>query len=229
MSESCIERSIISPIDPRVLSIPIQDNQEPMIDLLEQDIILFGASPEVLNNRDYTKMRVTVYNKLVTAQQRLPVKLRFCLYEAYRSLALQQQLFNDRHTLLQHTYPDWDAHTLFQETTQIVAPVINWDGSPNTPPHSTGAAIDIYLLDSQNRVVDMGIQVEDWRLDIDGSISKTDSTKISTQAQQYRAIMNHALQAVGFVNYPAEYWHWSYGDRYWAHAVGNAFALYGSV
>ena len=113
MSHSNSGGSIISPIDPQVLSIPIQDKHEPMIDLLEQDIIRFGSSPEVANNLDYTKMRLTVYQKLLAAQRSLPDQLQFCLYEAYRSLALQQQLFHDRHTLLQQTYPDWDEHKLF--------------------------------------------------------------------------------------------------------------------
>ena len=30
--------------------------------------------------------------------------------------------------------------------------------------------------------------------------------------------MSRALSTAGFVNYPTEYWHWSYGDRYWAFA-----------
>jgi len=29
------------------------------------------------------------------------------------------------------------------------------------------------------------------------------------------------------VNYPTEWWHWSYGDRYWAFVTGAPHALYG--
>ncbi len=35
------------------------------------------------------------------------------------------------------------------------------------------------------------------------------------------------LTAAGLVNYPTEWWHWSFGDRYWALATGKAAALYG--
>jgi D-alanyl-D-alanine dipeptidase len=35
-----------------------------------------------------------------------------------------------------------------------------------------------------------------------------------------------ALSAAGFVNYPTEWWHWSYGDRYWAMVTGEPAALY---
>jgi D-alanyl-D-alanine dipeptidase len=35
------------------------------------------------------------------------------------------------------------------------------------------------------------------------------------------------LTAVGMVNYPTEWWHWSYGDRYWALRTGVPNALHG--
>lgn len=41
--------------------------------------------------------------------------------------------------------------------------------------------------------------------------------------------MGDVLEAVGFVNYPTEYWHWSYGDRYWAYHKQKSNALYTSV
>jgi zinc D-Ala-D-Ala dipeptidase len=31
------------------------------------------------------------------------------------------------------------------------------------------------------------------------------------------------------VNYPTEWWHWSYGDRYWAVMTDAPAALYGPV
>ena len=38
-----------------------------------------------------------------------------------------------------------------------------------------------------------------------------------------------ALEGAGLVNYPTEWWHWSYGDRYWAYATGAERALYGPL
>jgi D-alanyl-D-alanine dipeptidase len=37
------------------------------------------------------------------------------------------------------------------------------------------------------------------------------------------------LSAQGLVNYPTEWWHWSYGDRYWALLTGAAHATYGPI
>lgn len=125
--------------------------------------------------------------------------------------------------------PSWTRTQIFIETTRMVSPTINIDGSKNVPPHSTGAALDVYLVGASGAVVDMGLKVEDWMQDIDCSISITDSSKISSLAKANRAIMGAALSKVGFVNYKNEYWHWSYGDRYWAYYKNQSQAIYGPV
>jgi len=35
------------------------------------------------------------------------------------------------------------------------------------------------------------------------------------------------MEGAGFVNYPTEWWHWSYGDRDWTFVVGAPQARYG--
>lgn len=215
--------------DPEVLAIPIQENHEPLVDLTQQKDIAFGPPPIIANNTNYTKIRKSVYDKLKAAQATLPQGLKFCLYEGYRSLELQQQIFQDRYQSLLKANPNMTHEQLFTESTKFVSPVINLDGSKNIPPHSTGAAIDVYLIDHAGKVVDMGIHLDDTYQDLDGTFCKTDSTAISQQAKEYRKIMNKALSSVGFINYPTEYWHWSYGDRYWAHQSAQKYAIYNSI
>ena len=72
-------------------------------------------------------MRQSVYEKLVQAQKTLPDGLRFCIYEAYRSLALQEQLFNRHYHDLKSAHPDMNDQAIFIETTKLVSPVINQD------------------------------------------------------------------------------------------------------
>lgn len=216
-------------VDPKVLSIAVIEENEQMVDLKDQNIILFGSSPEIPNNQDYTKLRQTVYEKLCMAQKFLPKNLQFCIYEGYRSLSLQQFLFDQRFKTILSLHSDWSDEQIFEETIKMVSPVINRDGSQNIPPHSTGGAIDIYLVDQEGNFIDMGIHPKDWMTDKDGSLSKTDSKAISKQAQENRKIMSHALKHVGFINYPAEYWHWSYGDKYWAYHTKNPHAIYNSI
>lgn len=228
MLSACHDDEIVLIADPKVLAIPVVENHEPWVDLRAQTVIKIGPSPEIDNNQDYFYMRKTVYDKLVQAQALLPDGMQFCLYESYRSLNLQQQLFTTHYNDLKKLHPDWSHNELFTETTKLVSPVINLDGTKNIPPHSTGAAIDVYLLDKNGNLVDMGMHPKDWLLDHDGSLSLTNSKTISETAQKNRQIMNHVLTEVGFVNYPTEYWHWSYGDRYWAYQKGLDHAIYGN-
>lgn len=58
---------------------PIQENNESLIDLRFQDIIALGPSPEIPDNMDYTKVRKGVCDSLVQAQKLLPNGYKFKL------------------------------------------------------------------------------------------------------------------------------------------------------
>jgi D-alanyl-D-alanine dipeptidase len=212
--------------DPWVLEIPVIENHEALIDLAQLQDIPYGPPPVIRNNSNYTKMRKSVYQKLKQAQALLPDGLRLCLYEGHRSIEVQQKIFQDRYEDLCKLYPNKTHEEIFVESTIFVSPVVNLDGTKNVPPHATGAAVDVYLIDAAGNKVDMGIDLDDTYKDLDASFSVTDSSKISAQAKEYRKIMGAALSAVGFVNYPTEYWHWSYGDRYWAYQTKQSHAIY---
>ena len=46
------------------------------------------------------------------------------------------------------------------------------------------------------------------------------SEYISDTAKANRKILIENMERVGFTNYPAEWWHWSYGDYYWVSVLG---------
>jgi len=229
MCKCYADENIVLIADPQVLALSIHENNEPMIDLVNQKEISYGPPPLLPDNTNYTKVRQTIYNKLKQAQAMLPDGLKFRLYEGYRSLELQQKIFQERYASLQKENPKLTHQQIFIESTKFVSPVTNLDGSKNIPPHATGAAIDVYLIDKEGKVLDMGIHLDDTYNDLKGIYCKTESHVISAKAREYRTIMGKALQAVGFVNYPTEYWHWSYGDRYWAYQTHQKFAIYNIV
>lgn len=72
----------------------------------------------------------------------------------------------------------------------------------------------------------MGTRVNASPEESDGACY-TDAGNISHEARANRRVLGDALTAAGLVNYPTEWWHWSYGDRYWALATGAGSALYG--
>ncbi|AXF23007.1 hypothetical protein CUJ89_21240 [Burkholderia pyrrocinia] len=48
-------------------------------------------------------------------------------------------------------------------------------------------------------------------------------------AAQNRHVLIAALTSAGFTNYPSEWWHWSFSDRYWAVMRRELHAIYGPV
>ncbi len=201
--------------------IPVFDNGEELIDLKNQKIIAYIDRPEDLC---YTKMRKTVYTKLCQAQDILPPGHCFLVYTAYRSLKHQRELFQQKMQKLKERYPQMSESEIFAEAAKMVSPLV--EGS--IPPHSTGGAVDLCLMNNEGEVLNMGAPLEK-ALELDPNILCTDSMLISDIARQNRHIMGTALQAVGFVNYEREYWHWSYGDRRWAYYSGSPYAVYGSI
>jgi len=222
-----VESEIILISDIRICSVPIIENDESIVDLCKQNSISYFVRQDF--NPDYTKIRKTIYNKLIIAQNNLPKHLRLCLYEGYRNLKKQNSMFKTRFKQNRMLYKDWSFEEVFYETVKLVSPVFNIDGTLNVPPHSTGGAIDFYLIDYTGNHVDMGIHPEDAALDNDGSIILTNSQLISDTAKKNRELMNDVMISAGFVNYLTEYWHWSYGDRYWAYHKGEDHAIYSSM
>lgn len=94
-------QELILIVDPRILHIPIKNTGAKMLNLIDQATLLYGPSPEIPNNTDYTKVRKTVYEKIFQAQKLLPKGIRFCLYEGYRSLNLQKPLFDNQFSRIQ--------------------------------------------------------------------------------------------------------------------------------
>ncbi|MBS3904362.1 MAG: D-alanyl-D-alanine carboxypeptidase family protein [Simkania sp.] len=215
--------------DPSIIAIPIKECGEPLVDLRQQTYIAFGPPPERPDNICYTKLRKTVYDKLCQAQDLLPKGIRFCLYEGWRSLDLQNELFQSMYENNRNTQPHLTPQELFIETTKLVSPLVLLDGSRNIPPHATGAAIDVYLIGPDNAPLNMGILLDQWSSDHGGRLSCTHSSYIDQEAKHHRHIMTSALSQVDFVNYPNEYWHWSYGDRYWAYHRQASHAIYNVI
>src|SRR3990167_3489626 len=146
-------KKIIYIADPEILAIPIVECGETLVDLKDQCIILFGETPECeLTKNDYTKMRKSVYEKLCLVQADLPNHYQLRLYEGFRSLKVQKILFDHEYQKIRKKFPDENLKNLFHETTRLVSPVINFDGTTNIPPHNTGAAVDVEIIDQHGKL-----------------------------------------------------------------------------
>ena len=209
------------------LSIPIAECGEPLVDL-RGGPLLYGPPPECPETApDYCLLRAGVYQRLLRVQAALPSGLRLRLYEGLRSLAVQQLLFDQESARIAARQPGLTAQQVHEQACVLVSPPVLWDGTPNIPPHSTGGAVDIEIVDVSGAVIDFGMEASQWH-SVPAAFCETLSPLPSPAAQANRALLAAAMQREGFANYTREWWHYSYGDRYWAVRTGQPLAFYGS-
>lgn len=167
---------------------------------------------------DECYVRESVAKMLVEAQSFLPIGFRLKIFDGYRSLETQQKIYNSVYLELKEKNLGWDEEKLSSE-------VENWVANPKAiPPHSTGGAVDVTIVDEEGEELDMGSQTN--------SISEnsiTDAKNISAEARENREMLIEIMTKAGFVNYPGEWWHWCYGDRMWAYFAKKSYAIYGGI
>ena len=207
--------------DPKILDVPVRESNDPLVDLKN---LKFHISPKRADNNyeGFTLVRQTVAQKLLEAKKYLPEGIDFLFEEGHRPLSIQRKIFDEYYHQLEKENPDWTEDKLKLETSKYVAL------PENVPPHSTGGAFDITLIDSEGVELDMGSTSDDTP-DKNENRNYTFASNISDEAKRNRQILINALEKAGFVNYPAEWWHWSYGDKYWAYCTKNEAALYGRI
>ncbi|MFD9705334.1 M15 family metallopeptidase [Lentzea sp. NPDC059081] len=203
--------------DPAVAAIPVRELGEPLVDLRTVAALRLDdrlADAEGL----YAQLRIGVVDRLVIAQTLLPSELRLLIVEGYRPQALQIASFESAVAESYARSPQAAEHVLRRTASMRSSP-------PEVAPHVAGAAVDLSLCTVDEIELDLGTAVHDTTT----KRSHTEDLAIDATARHHRAVLAQALRGAGLVNYPSAWWHWSYGDRYWAYLTGSLQAVYGPV
>ena len=195
--------------DPRVAAVPVVDNGEPLV-VLDPS---FGPARALV--------RLSLATRLSDAQALLSGGLRLNVVEGHRRVADQRAIIARYSAEVCAAHPGISPGDLDRLVSRFVAPVA-------VAPHVAGAAVDLTLVDAGGAEVDMGTPV-DATPEQSGGACWTAAPGLSPFARSHRRLLATVLGWSGFVNYPTEWWHWSYGDRYWALTTGAPAALYGPV
>ncbi|WP_416670187.1 M15 family metallopeptidase [Egbenema bharatensis] len=224
--------------------IPIFDCGEPLVPIPLKQFAVETPHPYVAVGASYGNkspyyLREGVLARLIQAQRSLQSQYpgwQIQIFDAYRPITVQQYMVDytftqtvsqkgckvedlsaiDRQTILEQVYQFWAVP------------------SPNLatpPPHSTGAAIDITLVDATGNPVNMGSPIDELSvrsypdyfaqpsapelaetLPGDQDLSEGDRQMIHQNRQQLKQVM----LAAGFCQHPKEWWHFSFGDQFWA-------------
>lgn len=224
-----VNRELIELADPRVQHMPVADCGESLIDVAKSGTIAYGPPPECPETAPFYRMlREGVVNRLEKAQQRLPTGLQFRLYEGFRSPQVQKMLFDGQLRRARRENPSRDDAWCHAQAAKLASPLCTFEGVEIIPPHSTGGAVDIEIVDKAGRPLDFGMELSEWDI-VPPELCATEFDGLLDVAVRNRNLLAETLAAEGFINYPREWWHFSYGDQYWAFATGSTKALYGTV
>lgn len=225
--------------------VPIRDCGQPMADIAPHGLAGHNYY-HAHNNPPYMGrlrhsieglyLRTEVIHRLLGVNKLLaPYELEVYILDAYRPLALQQYIFNE---WLQGYYA---AEFPELSASDIAARIRTYWAEPPcdiasidhtcTPPHLTGAAIDLTLRCKRSlRWLDMGNLFDDLSpvsaIDYFETHENLEQTMSFVSARNNRRILFWAMSELGFAYHPEEWWHYSYGDQVWAHQYGVAEAIY---
>ncbi len=178
-------------------------------------------------------LRVGVVTRLLQAQSWLDHQqsgLRIQVFDGLRPLAVQ-------HFMVEWTFAqelartDYDPEQLTDhQRSEIYGRVYQFWAEPRadlTPPHSTGAAIDVTLIDQTGQPLDMGSPIDEVSERSFPDHFEPDGT--GALFHQRRKLLYDAMRSAGFERHPQEWWHFSYGDQFWAWLTGATYAFYGKA
>ncbi|MER7582875.1 M15 family metallopeptidase [Kitasatospora sp. NPDC097691] len=209
---------IILMSDPKVAAVAVRECGERLRDVRSGSGLLVDERKQD-GSGAFAHLRPAVLDRLLDAQAQLPDGLRLLFVEGYRPPELQSRYFDEYAAELRAANPGWPDDRIRSAASRYVSP-------PEIAPHSAGAAVDLTLVDADGRELDLGTRVNASPEESAGACY-TDADGIGAQARANRRLLGEVLTGAGLVNYPTEWWHWSYGDRYWALATGAPAALYG--
>lgn len=227
--------------------IPIIENGEALLDL-PPELLRLEPHPYQSLGAPYGdagspfRLRGAVIARLLMAQRTLQLQRtgwRLAIFDGWRPLTVQRFMVN--HTIgeecaargVDPTCPSLEREAVIQTVERFWAPPSEDPATP--PPHSTGGAVDLSLVDQLGATVAMGSAI-----DAIGAISEPDHPGQQARglppgaerdrwlkAQEHRNLLRDAMEAAGFAQHPNEWWHFSWGDQLWAWRTGSPQAHYG--
>ncbi len=228
--------------------IPIQECSE-SLQVLPQDIFSFeDPHPYKSAGASYGMyspfcVRTGILQRLLKAQEFLNEEkpgYKLHIFDAYRPLSVQIYMvnFTREQVALQMGFQP-DMLTEAQENL-VMGEVFNLWAKPSSDPtqpspHSTGAAIDLSIVDEQGTLLDMGSAFDELSDRILPNYYCNDTSIHGQRIHAHREYLNRIMMRAGFMRLTHEWWHFSYGDQMWAllkhifELEPQPYAYYGAI
>lgn len=178
-------------------------------------------APSVVIKRDSVipYLRLQVAQMLETAARSLPTGYQIGVVDAWRPFDRQVRIWQWMWRALEEARPGLPYSAMRRMICRFVAPV-----DQKAPPgHTTGAAVDVWLLDREGEAVDVTSPFERLRG------APTYVYGLTSEAHKNRHILVDSMLAAGFSNCRDEWWHYSFGDAGWAVRMDLEECIYGRI
>ncbi|MGQ4647506.1 M15 family metallopeptidase [Lyngbya aestuarii] len=225
--------------------IPILECGEPLVSIPGKQFALLSPHPYEKLGAPYEgtspyRVRQSVLRALIAAQARLQQQYpgwRLQIFDAYRPVAVQQFMVDytfaevvRQQQLNPVELSEDQQQEIWHQVYQIWAVPSPELATP--PPHSTGGAVDLTLVNDQGQTVDMGSAIDEL-----SPRSHPDyyASKLEAPYHYHRRLLWHVMSSSGFQRHPGEWWHFSFGDQMWAwlcnqnNSTATVKARYGRV
>ena len=224
-------------------------NQIPIIDNTEQ-LISIDKYFKIINPHPYYKLgapykdknkiwclREGVVDKLINANRLLKTinnNYSLIIYDAWRPIEVQSFMFNHA---LQNEFNSKGLNISTDEINnypELLKKVEKFWAYPDTnkkypPPHSTGGAIDLTIIDNSGDLIDMGCEIDNMDGKSAPDFYKNSASKDGVLWNRRRNLLKRVMCDSGFSQHPNEWWHFSYGDQLWAWKNDYKKAIYGRI
>jgi zinc D-Ala-D-Ala dipeptidase len=209
--------------------IPIVECGEPLVQIPLELFAVESPHPYEKLGANYGEnspyyLRLSVVENLIQAQNHLQLlrpQWQIQIFDAYRPVAVQQFMVNysfavevEHRGLTPAELSPNQLQEIWEAVYQIWAVPSLDEKTP--PPHSTGAAVDITLVDDLGKIVDMGSPIDELSERSHPDYYANNSHPAAQTYHAHRQLLRDVMIKAGFQRNPKEWWHFSYGDQMWA-------------
>lgn len=185
------------------------------------DLVTFVETDRLFLNpleTDDWRIRRVVRDKVVACAEALPDGLCLMVFDAFRSRERQWELWKPVIANITQNNPDWSEAQIYTEAARWVSPPDGFGSG-----HQAGAAVDVKFARADRTELEFGGPMKGL-----SGVAPTD-WPVSPEIRKNRDMLVAEMEATGMVNYPDEWWHFSYGDRLWAEVTNRKEAFFAPI
>lgn len=189
---------------------------DPLVDFLPHRHIIFNE--DTIENPNLIRKKVLF--KLYKIADRLPKGINLLVFKTFTSRASISEVWGKALGEVEAENPGIGRHEAIR-----LARFKARDPKDSMGGHETGGAVDVALCDDNGEMFDYGTKYHEFN-----DMTFTKNHKLTPVQRKNRRRLVRMMRSYGFVNFPAEWWHFSYGDRSWAAYKGKRHGgIYGAA